>query len=218
VVALRVQVQALTGVLQAVNSSVRALRAAAGVVVGGHAEQAEGAYTTLWLALELDIADSQGERAVLTRRQRVHFLSADATLVRELVWGDGEQLVRYTARGAQRAGQRAEGSKHALLLLPHTPPTPGDRLTITSRRTIRGGFRQKDEYCEAYLERPTGRLDLVVRFPVNRPPRAASLVSTASMQVLRGLRPCHGPDGRAVLRCRVRQPAPRTTYSLRWSW
>ena len=37
-------------------------------------------------------------------------------------------------------------------------------------------------------------------------------------QVLRTLCPRYGPDGRAVLRCRLQKPAEGTTYSLRWSW
>lgn len=143
--ALRTQLQSLAGLFKDAGNAVRALRTAAGTVVGGRTEHPDGAYTTLWLALELDIADVHGERAVLTRRQRVQFRSAEAALVRELVWGEGGQLARYAARGAQRAGLRAEGSKRAVLLLPDQHPAAGHRVTITSRRTIQGGFRQREE-------------------------------------------------------------------------
>jgi hypothetical protein len=105
-----------------------------------------------------------------------------------------------------------------VLLDPDRRPARGDRLTISSRRTIRGGFGEREEYCEALLERPTGRLDFTVRFPRSRPPRQAMLVVAATEQVLRTLRRRYGPDGRAVLRCRLLKPAAGTTYSLRWVW
>ena len=97
-------------------------------------------------------------------------------------------------------------------------PAPGDRLTIESRRIIRGGFRRRQEYCEAFLERPTGSLELTVLFPPNRPPSTARLVQAPSERVLRRLPVRFRADGRAVLRCRLRQPDVGTTYSLRWAW
>src|SRR4051794_32890740 len=50
--------------------------------------QPPGAYETLWLDLSFEIKDSRGQQALLTRRQRVRFLTDDITAVRELVWGD----------------------------------------------------------------------------------------------------------------------------------
>jgi hypothetical protein len=175
-------------------------------------------YETLWLELVLDLDDPRGERAVLTRRQGVRFLSQGGAVVRELVWGEGEQLVRYHARGARRLAVRPEGSKRAVLLDPDRRPAVGDRLTIESRRTIRGGFRGRSEYCEAYLERPTGRVDLTIIFPAAHPPTRAQLVRATTETVLRLVPVRYRADGRAVLRCRLRHPDPATTYSLRWSW
>ena len=175
-------------------------------------------YETLWLELVLDLQDPQGERAVLRRRQRVRFLAAGGALVRELVWGEGEQLVRYHARGARRLGVRPEGSRRAVLLDPDVQPAAGDTLTIASRRTIRGGFRGKQEYCEAYLEHPTGRVELTVIFPASRPPTRAQLVQGAPQARVRAVPVRYRADGRAVLRCRLARPRPAALYSLRWSW
>lgn len=101
---------------------------------------------------------------------------------------------------------------------PDSRHAPGDRLTITTRRSIRGGFRASEEYCEAFLERPTGRLDFTIRFPPTRSPRGARLVSAATEQTLRTIPVRYGADGRALLRCRIQKPAIGTMYSLRWSW
>jgi len=179
---------------------------------------APASYETRRLALVLDIHDRQGRRAVLSRVQRVRFLAADGAVVRELVWGEGEQLVRYVAHGARRMRVRPEGSKRAVLLDPEQRPSAGDELTITSRRTLRDAFRKHDEYCEVLLERPTEVLDITIQFPVRRPPQQAVLVSTVPERVLRVLRARYGSDGRAVIRCRLRTPAIGTTYSVRWRW
>jgi len=216
---LRGQADALNGLVNALAGVVRQLRTASGMLFGPRQrDRPTLSYETLWLDLVLDLEDARGRRAVLTRRQRVRFLSADGAVLRELVWGQGEQLLRYTARGARRMRVRPEGSKRAVLLDPDQRPAVGDQLTITSRRTIRGGFREREEYCEAFLERPTGRLDFTVVFPQTRPPRAAWLVLAATEQVVRTLRCRYGPDGRAVLRCRLHRPTTGTTYSLRWRW
>ena len=216
---LRGQAEAVSGLVKALSGLVRQVRAVGGLLFGSRQPNtAAHSYETLWLDLVLDLQDVTGRRAVLTRRQRVRFLARDGAVVRELVWGEGEQLVRYTAHGAQRLRVRREGSKRAVLLDPDQRPALGDQLTITSRRTIRGGFRERTEYCEVVLERPTGRLDVTVIFPARRPPRQACLVPAATEQVLRTLHARYGPDGRAILRCRLRKPDVGTTYSLRWSW
>ncbi len=216
---LRSQIDALNGLVDGLAGVVRQLRAVAGWLVGHRQPNRPSlSYETLWLDLVLDLQDARGRRAVLTRRQRVRFLAPDGAVVRELLWGSGEQFVRYTVRGARRMGVRAEGSKRAVLLDPDRRPARGDRLTITSRRAIRGGFSEREEYFEALLERPTGRLDFTVRFPRSRPPRQAMLVLAATEQVLRTLRSHYGLDGRAVLHCRLHKPAMGRTYSLRWTW
>ena len=221
---LRTGLGALDAVLETLQQSVAALTSLARSLPRTWPQRrnrlrpAAVGYRTLWLTLDLDLLDRQGRRAVLHRSQRVQVDQPDATVVRELVWGEGEQLVRYRARGARRAATRAEGSHAAVLLLPRDQPAAGDRLTITSRRTIRNGFLGRQEYCEAYLERPTGRLEIRVRFPAGRSPRDARLVLGAGETVLRRLHPRYGADGHAVLRCSVRRPQVGAIYSLRWTW
>ena len=209
---------ALAVLLNAAAALLRELRLA-GAVLGGALGRPRPAraYETLWLELVLDLDDPRGERAVLTRRQRIRF-HAGAVVVRELVWGEGEQLARYTAQGARRLAVRPEGSRRAVLLDPDRRPVRGAEVTITSRRTIRDGFRRADEYCEAFLERPTGRVELTVVFPPARPPKRAQLVLATTEAVLRAVPVHYRPDGRAMLRCRLRRPDPAATYSLRWSW
>lgn len=184
----------------------------------GDAVRYRSAYTTQSLDLLLDLADPTGERAVLTRRQRVVFTPSAERVVRELVWGEGQQLGRYQARGADRIGVRPAGSRAAVLLRPHASRTRSGVVTMSSRRLIRHGFRASNEYCEALLERPAGPIRFTVLFPRTRPPRQAELVLAASETVLRTVPVRYRADGRAVLRCCLTRPRPAALYSLRWSW
>jgi hypothetical protein len=216
--ALRTQLQTLTGVFKDVGNTIRALRSALRTVAGRGVRRPAFAYETVWLDLAFDIRDAQGAQVVLTRRQRVRFLTHESATVRELVWGNGEPLARYSARGARRVGERFEGSKRALLLDPETRTAPGTCVTLTSQRTMRNAFLGAEEFCEAVVERPTGRLAITVRFPATRPPRRARLVAATTEHVLQTLRVRYDAAGRAVLRCRVQRPVIGTVYSVRWVW
>src|SRR5581483_492512 len=63
------------------------------------AAQPSPLYDTRALALRLEIADAQGDRAVLRREQQIHVRAADGLVLREVIWGDGRQLARYSVQG-----------------------------------------------------------------------------------------------------------------------
>lgn len=203
---------AATGVISEVRRTVRAL------VQWRKESNPATSYITDNLELDLDIADDRGHKAVLTRRQRITFLVGESGVVREPVWGDGDALAHYRVDGAQRLGVRPEGMTRAVLLGLGGPATPGERATVTSRRTIRGGLLGTDEYLAAHLERPTGRLSLRVRFPRSRPPRTAQIVCLPAKGPPLRLAVRVGRDGRPVLSWRARNLADPCTYVLRWSW
>src|SRR5215211_881912 len=73
-------------------------------------------YENLLLDFSLDLQDARGRRAVITRKQRVHFLTAEAGVLSSPVWGEGIQLKRYLLTGARRLGMRPNGSRKVLLL------------------------------------------------------------------------------------------------------
>ena len=210
---------ALAALLSAVATLVRELRLAGGAILAWLRPRRPAVpYETRAIDRVLDLADPEGRRAVLTRRQRIRPLTAGTLVVRETVWGEGEQLARYAVAGARRLTVLPEGSRRSVLLGPDRRTAVGACATSTSRRTIRGGFLQPEEYCETVLERPTGRVDFTVIFPRGRPPRNARLVLAATETTVRTVPVLYRPDGRAVLRCRLRRPTVAATYSLRWSW
>ena len=175
-------------------------------------------YETRALALRLEISDAQGDHAVLRRDQQIRVRTGDGLVLREVIWGEGRQLARYRVQGARRLGVRREGAQQALLLDPDQPASAGRTVTVRSRRTIRGGFRQQEEYCATLLERPTDQLAITVVFPAERPPRNAQLVGGLPQRVLRRVAVRYQADGRARLACRLHRPAVAIPYRLEWTW
>src|SRR5437899_474485 len=98
---LQAHCDAATGVVRSAAGVVQQLRTIGGIVFARRQPSSAAlAYETLWLELAFELCDARGERAVLTRRQRVRVLAADVVVLRELVWGEGKQLARYSAQGA----------------------------------------------------------------------------------------------------------------------
>jgi hypothetical protein len=176
------------------------------------------AYENLLIELVLDIRDRRGMRAVLERRQRVRFLAEEVDVVRELAWGDGEPFAHYRVRGATRLMVRPEGPKRAVLLGLQRRPTKDERVTLSSRRLIRGGFLEAREYWEVWFERPTRRVALTVIFPNRRPPHAVELVTLPRLAPPRRVPVRFAADGRAFVRWSETRLDLERTYSLRWSW
>jgi len=174
-------------------------------------------YENLRLAIVLDIRDHQGQHAVLERSQVVRFLVPDTGVVRDLIWGNANQVARYTTDGVSRLGLRSEGSKQVMLLLVPHRPRQGERLLLKSRRDIRGALQESSEYCEMLVERPTRSLGMTVLFPRTRPPTAAQVVSSQDAAVQR-VPVRYGADGRPFLQWRCNAPKQDRTYSLRLSW
>ena len=164
-----------------------------------------------------DLADSRGQRAVVTRKQRVRFLAGEAGVITGPVWGDGRQFQRYEITGAKRLGVRREGPRDVLLLGLDGRPGKDSRATLVARRTIHGGFLGEREYFETLVERPTKRLLLRVLFPRQRPPREAFLVEAEESRQ-RALPVRIMADGRARLSWSCTRPKVNTIYSLRWAW
>lgn len=175
-------------------------------------------YENLRLDIRLTILDTQGRKAILERRQRVRFQVPDSGIVRDLLWGEGNQLARYASRGATRLGLRREGSRQALMLsLPHRP-AQDERATIRSRRVITDGLLQRSEYCEAAIERQTQDISVTVLFPRGRAPHDAQLVASGGATFSKSVPVHHDARGRASLKWQRRTPQLDTIYSLRWSW
>lgn len=173
-------------------------------------------YENRVLGYELDIQDVRGHRARLTREQEVRFLTSEAGVVRELVWGDGHQ-VGYRAHGARAVAKHQEGMTDVVWLGLPSRPAAGERASVRSSRTVVEGLTEKEEFLEVRIERPTKKLALRVFFPKGRPPSDAHIETQSNREpqvqlqiILRGDRPA---AVWSTSRAKVHE-----TYRLRWTW
>src|SRR5262245_47056296 len=87
------------------------------------------------LSLTLDLLAS-GKKAVVLRKQKVRFLTAEAGIVTNPVWGEGHQLADFKVNGARLVGSRREGAVSVLLLALNRRPDKGSIAEVTSTRTV----------------------------------------------------------------------------------
>jgi hypothetical protein len=175
-------------------------------------------YENVFLEASLDIEDTRGKRAVLHRRQRVRFLINDTSVIRDLVWGEGNPIARYAVDGGRRLSIVPEGSKRAILLGVAPQPVAGTYVQVASRRVIKDGLTERSEYFEAMVERPTGHLALKVLFPPGSIPRDACVVTSPKAAVAKRVPIRWAANGRPYVRWRHTKPEPFQTYGIRWSW
>ncbi len=88
---LPVRPELIAQLLRAAADLARELRPLLTAVLGRRRPGPSAAYETVSLALVLELEDVRGERAVLRRRQRIRFLGDGGAVVRELLWGEGDQ-------------------------------------------------------------------------------------------------------------------------------
>lgn len=177
----------------------------------------EHSYENISLRFALTIEDSKGRRATLLREQEVRFLTSEAGVVRDLVWGEGEREVGYRASGARTVARRKEGMTNVVWLGLPAKPVAGEKAVVRSTRRIVDGLRADEEYLEVRVERPTERLNMRVVFPRERPPKVISLAGEGPRKRLQ-LRPRFMPDGRAVVSWRTNEVKSRETHRIRWTW
>lgn len=166
----------------------------------------------------IDIRDAAGQSAVLEKRQRVRFRHSESAILRDGLWGDGDQLARYSVRGARRIGVKREGLRTTVLLVVEPRPAEGEACQFAVRRVMRNAFKDSEAFFDLMAERPTGHLSLKVLFPRSRPPRSAHLVQWPLEKTLRVIPVRYAPDRRPFLTWRESKPIPLTAYSLRWIW
>ena len=174
-------------------------------------------YENRLIDLTLDIRDKQGRVAVLAKHQQITTRARDV-VIRDLAWGDGELLARYSAAGVKRLGVRTEGARRAIMLAPTKETAPSSVLALRTSRFIRGGFTEREEYFDMLVERPTALLRLKVLFPKSRPPKNARLVREGPDEAVRPLAVRYSAKGRAAVSWHTGAPVQYRTYSFRWSW
>jgi hypothetical protein len=177
-------------------------------------------YEVLRYDARLELLDAKGTEALIEREQEIRFLQNGVVGIYDQVWGEGELFAEYQAEPGVVADRFTIGGRHITLISLREIKNRGDVLRLHVRRRIKRGWTKSDEWFETAVSHRTHLLRLAVVFPVERPPRQASLVeeSTGSVTDLDRRHWQVDEQGRWVLVWRKRSPPLGETYLLRWSW
>ena len=182
--------------------------------------RAPGIYEVLSHDTVLELKDTVGQLASVTRRQSVRFLQNHVAAITDHAWGDGEVFSRYSCTPGAPVDFYRDGSRHTVLISLREIKNRGDVLRFRIRRTIRGGFRKNVESWETDIYHRIGHLSVTILFPKGRPCRRATVVQRNTSKTI-ALEPKHFrylPDGRQRLFWEIRNPRLHDRYVVKWWW
>ena len=180
----------------------------------------EGLYEILAYESTLELADPQGKRATVSKRQRISFLQNDIAAFQDIVYGDGDIFAGYDVAPGVAADYYRDGDRWHVLISLRATKNRGDEEEFLLTRTITEGFTREEEWWEVELRHPTHWLRLTLVFPQDRSCRRASLTqrSTRRTWILGPEHLSTRPDGRQELRWETRNVRPLEVFTVRWQW
>ena len=179
-----------------------------------------GIYEVLAHHTTVELCDTKGKLARVTRRQEVRFLQDHVVAFTDYAWGDGQPLAEYTCQPGVPVDVYDDGAKKTILISLRETKSHGDVLRFHIQRKIVAGFGKRREWWETEIYHPTRCLGVVILFPKGRPclravvvQRSNSRTTALSEQHFRFL-----PDGRQRLAWQIRNPKLHDRYTIQWAW
>ena len=179
-----------------------------------------GLYEILEYDATLEILDSKGKKAILTRREVIRFLQDNVVAIHDHAWGDGRLFAEYRCQPGVPVDFYENGSKYNVLISLRETENRGDVLELWIERVIRNGLLQKQEWFETEIDHLTRSLKLAIIFPKGRPCRKATLSrrSTSKTTLLSQKHFALLPNGRQKLTWETRRPKLHDRYTIKWAW
>ena len=179
-----------------------------------------GMYEILDYDATLEIQDSKGKKAVLTRREVIRFLQDNVVAVHDHTWGDGQLFAKYQCQPGVPVDFYEDGSKHNVLISLRETKDRGDIVELWIERVVRDALLKKQEWFETEIDHLMRTLKLSIIFPRKRPCRRATL-SQRSIGKTTLLAQNHFallPDGKQKLTWGAKHPKLHDRYTIKWTW
>lgn len=178
-----------------------------------------GMYEVLDYEAQLELVDTKGHTAILTKRQHVRFLH-NVIAFQDKAWGDGDIFAEYQCSPGVEVDRYREGHRYHILISLRETKQRDDEVTFHIRRKIRDGFTQKVEEFQSDIDHRTKQLEVSVIFPKNRLPEAVTLIeqNTSRTTPLDNKQRLILSDGRHKYFWRTKSARLYESYILRWKW
>lgn len=142
-----------------------------------------GMYEVLHHEATLELKDKQGNRAVLTKRQKVRYLQNHIIAYQDQAWGDGEILLDYQCSpGIEVDRYRPAETTYILISLRDTK-SKGDIDDFHIQWVAKNAFSRDREVWATRISHRTKSLKLQLILPSSRPPRKAKITERLSKRV-----------------------------------
>lgn len=179
-----------------------------------------GMYEILDYDSTIDLRDTQGTKAILTRREEIRFLQDNIVAIHDHAWGDGELFAKYQCQPGVPVDIYEDGSKYNILISLRETKNKGDKIQLWIERIIKRGFCEKEEWLETEIDHWMHKLTLAIIFPKERPCRRAILARRSSNYATMLTEEYFAllPDGRQKLTWGTDHPKLHDCYTIKWVW
>jgi hypothetical protein len=182
-----------------------------------HGLTEEGMYEVLEYESTLELLDKRGQRARVSKREKVRYLQNNIIAYPDQAWGDGKILLNYRCTPGKPVDRYHPNQKTYILISLREVKNRGDIDEFNIEWEFRKSFLQKTEFWVNEVSHRTRRLKVQVIFPKTRPPLRV-LVNDSTNQVLDQPSQVELPDGRWLVSWETDQPRLYERYLLKWYW
>jgi hypothetical protein len=179
----------------------------------------EGMYEVLDYETTLEIHDSRGKKATLSKRMLVRYLQDNIIAFQDTYWAHGK-VNGYQVSPGKPVDEYKSGYLTYVLISLRTVKNKGSIDEFNMQWSIIDGFRKPDGFWQTEVLNRMKRMKVSLLFPIARPPirlyleeknRKSSTELTAD--AFKRL-----PDGRLKVSWIEESPKLFESYILRWDW
>lgn len=180
----------------------------------------EGLYEILEYDSKLELLDTQGHTALLTKHQRVKFLQDHVIAFQDYAWGEENVLADYTCSPGFEADRYLEGERWNILISLRETKQRGDVEDFYVERKLINTFTKKEEWWQIEMQHRTRSAKLALLFPkqrhctnavvIERNRHRTTHLGARNFTVFR--------DGRQMLSWESVEPRRFETYTIKWTW
>lgn len=180
----------------------------------------EGLYEILEYDCKLELLDTQGRAASLTKHQRVKFLQDNVIAFQDYAWGEGNVLAEYKCSPGFEADRYLEGDRWNILISLRETKHRGEVQDFYMERKLANTFTQNEEWWQIEMQHRTRSAKISVVFPKGRPCSHATVIERNRNRTihLEARNFTLLGDGRQLLSWETIEPRRFETYTIKWSW
>jgi hypothetical protein len=180
----------------------------------------EGMYEVLEYESTLEILDKKGEKARLSKREKVRYLQDNIIAYQDQAWGDGKILVNYRCKPGTPVDRYRSGYKTYILISLREVKNKGDLEEFHIEWEIHKGFLLKAGFWATEINHRTKKLQINVIFPEVRPPVSTSVIEKNTQRNISAGKEekLQLPDGRWMISGERDKPRLYDHYLFNWEW